>query len=379
MDKIVEARNSINGKRARLTKIIVGSVKALLASGNTRRLIDLAESGEIPDVLLRFGMRRLMAQRLDQEFAIDPERAGQRHSKMIEELRASPIAIETDLANEQHYEVPTEFYLAALGSRLKYSSAYYPAGCSDLDDAEEAMLGIYLERAELQDGMNILELGCGWGSLTLWMAENLPKAKIVAVSNSKTQKAHILEQCKNRGLSGVSVITEDVNNLSLDEKFDRVISIEMFEHMRNYQTLLENIASWLRSDGKLFVHIFCHKTLLYPFEVQGEEDWMSKHFFSGGLMPSRDTLLHFQQHLQLEQRWMVNGQHYEKTCNAWLANSDDRRDQIIKRFATDMTPAESQIVFQRWRMFFMACAELFGYRNGSEWMVGHYLFNKSNE
>lgn len=343
------------------------------------RLIDLAEQGKLPDFLVRFGIRRLCLKRLEQEYIHDPEKQQARFQALIEELRKSPIAIETDTANEQHYEVPTEFYLKSLGKRLKYSCAYYPSSNSSLDEAEEAMLALYGERAELSDRQSILELGCGWGSLTLWMAENYPNANITAVSNSATQKQHIDQQCQARGLANVTVITEDVNNLELNaDQFDRAISIEMFEHMRNYKTLFARISNWVKPDGKLFVHIFAHRNVMYPFEVQGKEDWMSKYFFTGGLMPSIDTLLHFQDQFKLASRWLVNGQHYEKTCNHWLEKTDQNKTDIIAAFEKSYGKEEAERWFHRWRIFYMSCAELFGLRNGKEWMVAHYLFENSS-
>ena len=338
--------------------------------------LELAEAGKIPDAVIRAGIRELLRKRLKDEQANDPEAQQERHASLIEELKQSPIAIETGTANEQHYEVPTEFYVNSLGKQLKYSCCYYPEGCDDLNEAEMAMLAMYIQRAELKDGMSILELGCGWGSLTLWMAQHLPKAKITAVSNSATQREHIMAECEKLKLSNVEVITQDVNQLTLKKKFDRVISIEMFEHMRNYQTLLGNVASWLKPKGKLFVHIFCHRFLQYPFEVNGDDDWMSKYFFSGGLMPSSDTLLHFQGDLQLQRRWHVDGTHYERTCNHWLKNTDDNRHTIIKVFKESYGEKEAEIWLQRWRIFFMACAELFVYKHGFEWIVAHYLFEK---
>ena len=341
------------------------------------KLIKLAEQGKLPDSLVRYGIRRLCKQRLKDELIDQPERQQQRFQALIEELRQSPIAIETDAANEQHYEVATDFYLASLGKRLKYSCAYYPEASTTLDQAEEHMLSLYSERAELADGQKILELGCGWGSLTLWMAEHYPKSQITAVSNSSTQKTHIDKQCEQRGYNNVTIITADVNALELEERqFDRAISIEMFEHMRNYKQLLERISSWLVSDGKLFVHIFAHRNVMYPFDVKSEHDWMSKYFFTGGLMPSIDTLLHFQEQLKLERRWLVNGQHYEKTCNHWLQKTDANKNRIIKAFQQDYSHEDAEKWFHRWRIFYMSCAELFGLDNGSQWLVAHYLFKK---
>lgn len=338
--------------------------------------IKLAEQGLLPDWLVRYGIRRLCKGRLVNEQIHDAELQQNRFQQLIEELRSSPIAIETDTANEQHYEVPTEFYLNSLGKHLKYSCCYYPEGCKDLDEAEAAMLALYGQRAELKNGQDILELGCGWGSLTLWMAEHYPKSNITAVSNSSTQKKFIDSECKKRGFNNVTVVTKDVNKLKLKQTFDRVISIEMFEHMRNYRKLLQNISGWLNKGGKLFVHIFCHRTVSYPFEVNGDNDWMSKYYFTGGLMPAADTLLHFQEHLNLQTRWLVDGTHYKKTCDHWLEKMDDNLD-IIKPHFADCYGADNVTTWvNRWRIFYMACAELFGIDDGQEWMVGHYLFEK---
>jgi len=340
-------------------------------------LIDLAERGLLPDSLLRFGMRRLMRSRLQAHYADGIEAQTQAYRELLQELRQSPVAIETDAANEQHYMVPTDFFKLVLGKQLKYSCALWPDGVNDLDQAEMAMLKLYGERAGLADGQNILELGCGWGSLTLWMAASYPAASITAVSNSASQREHIEAEARVRGLDNVQIITADVNHFTPpDEHYDRIISIEMFEHMRNYQTLLQRVATWLHDDGLLFVHIFCHHRLMYPFETEGEHNWMGKYFFTGGLMPALDTLLHFQQDLLLQDFWAVDGRHYEKTSNAWLALLDQRSEQVLQVCQQTYGEAQAKIWRQRWRMFFMACAELFGMHNGREWLVGHYLFSK---
>jgi len=284
------------------------------------------------------------------------------------------MAIETQAANEQHYELPTRFFQLCLGARLKYSSCYYPTGNESLDEAEEAMLALYGERARLADGQRILELGCGWGSLTLWMAERYPHAQVTAVSNSATQRAHIEGECRRRGLANVRVLTCDVNALELpDSAFDRVVSIEMFEHLRNYETLFARIGRWLAPQGRLFVHIFCHRALLYPFETQGEDNWMGRHFFTGGLMPSADTLVHCQDALALEERWLLPGTHYQRTANHWLQRQDAQRAEVMSvlREAYGEGAARWQ---QRWPMLWMACAGLFGYDGGREGVVGHFLF-----
>ncbi|KFN41442.1 SAM-dependent methyltransferase [Arenimonas oryziterrae] len=341
-------------------------------------LIDLCERGLIPDPITRLGIRRLCTQRLREEGAFDLDQADRRFRDLLRGLRHSPIAIETAAANEQHYEVPTRFFQLCLGKRLKYSSCYYARGDETLEQAEDAMLALYGERAELADGQHILELGCGWGSLTLWMAERYPNARITAVSNSNTQREHIEAVCRERGFDNVAVVTCDVNRLELVAgQFDRCVSIEMFEHMRNYDTLFTRIASWLKPGGKLFVHIFCHRSLMYPFETQGDDNWMGKYFFTGGLMPSADTLLHFQQHLAIEQRWLLPGTHYEKTSNHWLANQDRHREEVLAVLTAAYGADEAARWHQRWRMFWMACAELFGYDGGREWLVAHYRFAKA--
>ena len=336
-----------------------------------------AERGRLPDALLRLGIRRMCAARLREETAGGIEASAERQRARIDELRASPIAIETDAANTQHYELPPAFFRLCLGHHLKYSACYWDDSTPDLDAAEARMLGLYGKRAELADGQQILELGCGWGSLTLWMAARFPNARITAVSNSRPQREFIEARCRERDLANVEVVTTDVNLLSLDAgRFDRVVSIEMFEHMRNYEHLLQRVGAWLKPGGKLFVHIFCHKTLAYPFETQGEDNWMGRHFFTGGLMPAADTLLHFQRDVAIEERWLLPGTHYEKTANAWLANQDRNRDAVMQVLEQSYGPHQARLWHQRWRMFWMACAELFGYAGGSEWLVAHYRFGK---
>jgi len=328
--------------------------------------IDLAERGWVPDSLTRVGIRRLLSSRLDAE--------RERHrteGDLFPKLRVGPLALSTDEANEQHYEVPPRFFELVLGARLKYSSCYWPDGVETLDAAEEAMLKLTCERAQIQNGMSVLDLGCGWGSLSLWIAEHYPNCQIVSVSNSAPQREHIEAKARAAGFENLDVRTCDMNAFDSERRFDRVVSIEMFEHMRNYELLLDRIATWLEPEGRLFVHIFCHRELAYLFQVDGEQDWMARYFFTDGLMPSRDLLSQFDRSLEVEASWSVDGKHYEKTSEAWLEQLDTQREIVESVFRTVYDDPERWV--ERWRLFFLACAELFGYRDGQEWFVGHYL------
>ena len=336
-----------------------------------------AESGRMPDNLLRMAIRRQCAQRLKDERKGGAEAVFERQQSWMDGLRRSETAIDPQGSNRQPQELPAEFFQLCLGRQLKYSSCYWDEATTTLNMAEKHMLRLYSERAELADGQRILELGCGWGSLTLWMAKRYPEARITAVSNSGLQREFIEAKCRERAIFNVEVVTADVNALNLAEgSYDRVVSIEMFEHMRNYRQLLTRIGGWLAPGGKLFVHLFCHRELLYLFEAQGDGNWMGRHFFTGGLMPSADTLLHFQDIISIEQRWLVPGTHYEKTANAWLQNLDGNRDQAMRMLQGVYGRDGAPLWFQRWRMFWIACAELFGYDNGNEWMVAHYRFKR---
>lgn len=341
--------------------------------------ITLAEKGLIPDSLIRVGIRQLLRKRLSDEYIDDPDRRCRRYQTLLQDLKSSPIAIETASANDQHYEVPAEFFQYVLGENLKYSACYWDENTEFLGQAEQNMLDLYLNNAEIEDGQEILELGCGWGSLTLRLATRFPACTITAVSNSTSQREHIERQVKLRGIDNVSVITCDVNELSIDKRFDRVVSVEMFEHVRNYETLFNRISNWLKPGGKLFVHIFCHRVLAYPFESQGNDNWMGRHFFSGGLMPARDTLLHFQDALTVERQWDYSGEHYRRTAEAWLSNLDQFRKPISDLFNRVYGPGNGHLWVQRWRMFFMACSELFGFDDGGQWMVAHYRFVKGSD
>jgi cyclopropane-fatty-acyl-phospholipid synthase len=329
----------------------------------------LLEKNLLPDWLIRVGIRRLLAQRIREESA------GYDRAAYVADLKSRPLAEETRAANEQHYEVPTDFYRLCLGRRLKYSGCFYPTGTESLNEAEEVMLALYVERARLEDGQTILELGCGWGSLSLYLAERFPHSRITGVSNSRTQKEYIDGEAKRRGLSNLQIITCDMNAFDLPgAQFDRVVSVEMFEHMKNYQRLLANVARWLKPDGLLFVHIFTHHQLSYHFVPRDATDWMARYFFTGGQMPAHDLLPAFDEHLQLVQDWRVNGRHYQQTAEHWLQNMDRHRAEIIPLFEQTYGKAAVTRWWVYWRVFYMACAELWGYRNGEEWLVSHYLF-----
>tara|TARA_Y100000814_G_scaffold81776_1_gene54062 strand:- start:159 stop:1190 length:1032 start_codon:yes stop_codon:yes gene_type:complete len=339
------------------------------------KLIELAEKGIIPDFFIRQGIVRNCENRLNNENVSNTEKVSSRKQSWIQQMKESPVALVPEKANEQHYEVPPAFFEKVLGKHLKYSSGYWPDGVNSLDDSEESMLELSFKRAQLKDGDSILELGCGWGSLTCYMASKLPNSKITAVSNSKDQKEHILNRCKNQGLGNIEVITADMNDFKTENNYDRVVSIEMFEHMRNYKKLLSKISSWLNDGGELFIHIFTHQSVVYPFENQGEADWMAREFFSGGMMPSHDLLLHFQDDLIIEDVWRMSGTHYEKTSLAWVNKMDANKDSVMKIFS-ETYGDDAKLWFQRWRIFFMSCEKLFGYNNGSEWGVSHYRFSK---
>jgi cyclopropane-fatty-acyl-phospholipid synthase len=340
------------------------------------KLITLAETGSFPDMLVRAGIRRLCERRLKERAGMNSETRHDRFLNFIDDLCRSPIALETDAANDQHYEIPAPFYKLVLGPHLKYSSAYFPDDVKTLGEAEKIMLDLTIERAALKDGQNILELGCGWGSLTLEMARQFPRAQITGVSNSAGQREFIEGRCREFGIGNVNILTRDINTFDTSQRFDRVVSIEMFEHMRNYQTLMNRISTWLKPMGRLFVHIFCHRDYPYLFDTSIDDNWMAKYFFTGGIMPSDHLLLYFQEDMVLERHWHVNGTHYEKTSNAWLQNLDAKKDKVRELFQEIYGADEAKRWVQRWRLFFMACAELFGYDGGNEWWVSHYLFQK---
>lgn len=341
--------------------------------------LGITESGLLPDALVRGGIRRLLRKRLDDIHADDCELSAAALSGFVEMMDAADIALVPDLANEQHYEVPAAFFAEALGSHRKYSCCYWHSGTASLSEAEADALRISCDRAGITDGMAVLDMGCGWGSASLWIAINYPGCTVLAVSNSISQHDHIVAETKRLGLSNLEVQVCDMNVFAPEGQFDRIISIEMFEHMRNYRRLFARVASWLKPGGRFFMHIFCHRSTPYEFLDSGANDWMGQHFFSGGIMPSNDLPLQFQDDLKIVERWRWSGLHYARTANAWLQQMDQRRQRVMPVLQKTYGTAQAHTWWVRWRIFFMACAELFDFNNGEEWYVGHYLFERRSD
>ena len=345
------------------------------------KLINLAERGWIPDSLVRNGIQRLLTKRLKAETEKTDALQAERLRAFVAELDASPIAVDTDTANAQHYELPAQFFKLHLGPRLKYSCCLFATGRENLAGAEEAMLANYADRAQIVDGHRILDLGCGWGSFGLWAAARYPNSTVVALSNSQSQREYVEATAVERGITNLIVRTGNVVDFDFDADdlaggFDRIVSIEMFEHMKNYRRLFAKVASWLKDDGRVFVHVFANRHLAYHFVDEGSDDWMARYFFSGGTMPSFDLFKTFDDDLVVEKRWWISGRHYERTAEDWLRRMDFKRDEILRLFETAYGVDEAERWFQRWRMFYMSVAELFGYDEGRQWGVGHYRLAK---
>ena len=338
--------------------------------------LTLAEKGLLPDSIIRAGIRKLVATRLSDISANNCEVGSKIFADFASNMNRANIAEVPELANAQHYEVPAEFFYQSLGTQRKYSSCFWLPETEDLDDAEILALQQTCDHADIQDGQHILELGCGWGSLSLWMATHYPNAQITGVSNSHSQRETIMQMAKSLGVTNLNIITADMNVFDAPSTYHRIVSVEMFEHMRNWQVLYGKVANWLKPNGLFFKHIFVHRNTPYLFDVQADDDWMSQFFFSGGMMPSDDLPLHFQDALKIKQRWRWDGTHYEKTANAWLQNMDANAELITPILVQTYGAKDAEMWRNRWRMFYMACAELFGYNNGQEWWVTHYLFEK---
>lgn len=334
-------------------------------------VIALCERGLVPDPLIRFGARRLSRRRLQEDSQRSAAELRRIHAQRMQEWAQGPIAVGTAAANDQHYEVPPGFFLKALGPALKYSSCLWESGTDTLAEAEIAMLELSAQRAGIAGGQQVLDLGCGWGSFSLWAAARYPDSQFTGISNSAPQRQFIESQAQARGLTNLRIITADINDFDPAQKFDRIVSVEMLEHVRNHPALFERIARWLTADGQFFAHVFCHKTLTYAYEDRGEDDWMSRHFFTGGMMPSFDLFSHYDSHLSQQQSWWIDGHHYEKTSNAWLRNTDAHRQELIQVLGGGDL---GKLRLQRWRMFFLAVAEFFGIDQGRQWGIGHYLF-----
>ncbi|MBV8501937.1 MAG: class I SAM-dependent methyltransferase [Paucibacter sp.] len=343
---------------------------------STAAAIHWVEQGMVPDRVVRLGIRRLLRQRLDELQSGDPQAQSRIMESFIEGLKTAPLALLPEKANEQHYELPPEFFSTFLGPHRKYSCCWWPDGVDTLEEAEVTALSETCTRAGLADGQDILELGCGWGSLSLWMASHFPRARITAVSNSHSQRAYIAREARRRGISNLEVVTSDINNFDTGHRFDRIVSIEMFEHLRNWSRAFERVAEWLRPHGRFFMHVFSHRGAPYAFESRDASDWMSRHFFAGGMMPSDDLALRFQDDLRVLQQWRWNGRHYARTAAAWLERMDSQRRTLMPILTSTYGEEADQLWWTRWRLFFMSVEELFGYADGGQWWVSHYLFEQ---
>ncbi|KAF7102663.1 hypothetical protein CFC21_103759 [Triticum aestivum] len=343
------------------------AVAARAYEAAARSALAALERNLLPDAVTRRLTRLLLAQRLRLGYLPSAPLQLQDLILFAHSLEGMPIAIETDTAKTQHYELPTTFFKLVLGKNLKYST---------LEDAEVAMLELYCERAQLQDGQSVLDVGCGWGSLSVYIAKKYRNCNITGICNSTTQKAFIEEQCRENELSNVEIIVADISKFEMERSFDRIISIEMFEHMKNYKALLKKISRWMKEDSLLFVHYFCHKTFAYHFEDKNDDDWITRYFFTGGTMPSANLLLYFQEDVSVVNHWLVSGTHYARTSEEWLKRMDKNIAAIRPIFEKTYGRESATKWIAYWRTFFISVAELFGYNNGDEWMVAHHLFRK---
>jgi cyclopropane-fatty-acyl-phospholipid synthase len=335
-------------------------------------IIDKAERAPLPDVMIRAGINALCSRTAAKLSTGNADT----DAEFAREMATRAIAENADEANAQHYEVPAKFFALALGPNRKYSSCFFNSSDSTLQEAEEEALRQTVEHADLADGQSILELGCGWGSLSLWMARQFPNARIVAVSNSNSQREYIEATAKSRGLKNLTIVTQDMNAFDPEATFDRIVSVEMFEHMMNWRELMTRVRSWLNPDGRFFMHIFTHRSGAYLFDRADKEDWIAQHFFTGGVMPSHHLIQQYSDLFEVEKEWRWSGVHYQRTALDWLANFDRNRDDVEAVFRP-VYRADTALWMRRWRWFFLATAGLFGYADGSEWGVSHYRMKKA--
>jgi cyclopropane-fatty-acyl-phospholipid synthase len=330
--------------------------------------IEAIERFPVPDRAIRAGISALVGRTRRKLAAPDPSAEREFASR----LARLPIAEHTAAANDQHYEVPADFFGLCLGPRRKYSCCFYEHADTSLAEAETAALALTAAHADLEDGQAILELGCGWGSLTLWLAEHLPHARITAVSNSQGQRLHIEGEARRRGLDNIAIVTADMNAYAPSRRYDRIVSVEMFEHMANWRALLERTRAWLEPDGRLFLHVFTHAGAPYRFDHQDPADWIAQHFFTGGLMPSRGLIRQFPDLYDVVDQWDWNGRHYARTARDWLARFDAQRE-AVEAILTPIYGDATRLWMRRWRLFFLATEGLFGHDGGQSWGVSHYL------
>ena len=344
--------------------------------------LDQLLARNLPDPLLRVAVRAILRARVKNQAILNVEKRQVFKDDFVEGLKQGSIAIHTHDANEQHYELPPGFFQAVLGKMMKYSCGYWPGtvevskAADHLEQSEIDMLELTGKRAELDSNQKILDLGCGWGSMALYLAPLYPDSDITAVSNSSDQIAYIQRRAEEENLTNLSAIKADINDLCLPSEYDRVVSVEMFEHMRNYKALFEKVAGFLKPDGKLFVHIFSHHTYPFLYENRSDRDWMTRYFFSGGTMPSQDLFHFFQNDFILEKQWALSGQHYRLTLEAWLNKMDRQKALIMPIFKDTYGPEEAEKWWNYWRLFFLSCAEFFGFNNGNEWFISHYRFTR---
>ncbi|KMT17897.1 hypothetical protein BVRB_2g034270 [Beta vulgaris subsp. vulgaris] len=351
-------------------------MKEMAYTATTKLMLGALERNLLPDAIIRKLTRLLLASRLRSSYKSSSQLQLSHLIHFVHSLKEMPIAIQTDTAKSQHYELPTSFFKLVLGKHLKYSCCYFSDKQTNLDDAEKVMLDLYCERSGIEDGHTVLDVGCGWGSLSLYIAQKYSNCKVTGICNSTTQKAHIEDRCRELQLKNVEIIVADISTFEMEGSYDRILSIEMFEHMKNYRDLLKKISNWMKPDGLLFVHYFCHKTFAYHFEDVNDDDWITRYFFTGGTMPAANLLLYFQDDVSIVNHWLVNGKHYAQTSEEWLKRMD--RNIAYIRPIMEMTYGKDSAVKWTvyWRTFFIAVAELFGYNNGEEWMVAHFLFKK---